>query len=259
LKIYAVLNQKGGVGKTTTAANLAAGLALAGRAVLAVDADPQAGLTASLLGAQAGAGLYEVLTGKADAAEAIIPEILQPLKRGGSLALLPATIDLAAAEIELQAVPGRERILAEALGKLRGFETCLIDLPPSLSILSILGMTAAGGLIIPVQCEALALAALGRLMESVAMIRRGLNPKLEIFGILPTRFDARRRLNLEALARLREHFPGQVFKTIIRENVSLAEAAGHGRPIFTYRAGSHGAADYADLVKEFMRREREEK
>jgi len=263
VKIYALSIQKGGTAKTATAANLAAGLAIAGRAVLAVDADPQGHLTQYLTGARGAAArpsLYEVITGKAKAAEAIIPaERIQSSRRGlaaGSLAVLPANGDLAAAELEIADIPGRERILGAALAELRGYDTCLIDCPPSLTLLTVAALTAADGLIIPVQTEPLALFSLRLFMETIDKIKRNLNPRLEIFGIVATRFDGRRRVNHEVLERLREHFPGQVFKTIIRENVSIAEAVGHGRPIFAYRAGSHGAADYAALTREFMKREK---
>ena len=122
--------------------------------------------------------------------------------------------------------------------------------------MTVAALTAAAGLIIPVQTEPLALFSLRLFMETIDKIKRNLNPRLEIFGIVATRFDGRRRVNHEVLERLREHFPGQVFKTVIRENVSIAEAIGHGRPIFAYRAGSHGAADYATLTREFMKREK---
>ncbi|OQB51524.1 MAG: Chromosome partitioning protein ParA [Candidatus Aminicenantes bacterium ADurb.Bin147] len=263
MRIYAVAIQKGGTGKTATTANLAAGLAIAGGRVLAVDADPQGHLTQHLLGkagAAARPSLYEVLTGKAKAAEAIIQaERIQSPRRkpaAGSLAVLPANGDLAAAELEIADLPGRERILAGALAELRGYDTCLIDCPPSLTLLTIEALTAAGGLIIPSQCEPLALYSLSLFMDTLDMVKRNLNPRLEIFGIVGTRFDGRRRVNHEVLDKLREHFSGQVFKTVIRENVSIAEAIGHGRPIFAYRAGSHGAADYATLTREFMKREK---
>jgi chromosome partitioning protein len=263
VKTYAISIQKGGTAKTATAANLAAGLAIAGRAVLAVDADPQGHLTQYLTGARGAAArpsLYEVITGKAKAAEAIIPaERIQSPRRepaAGSLAVLPANGDLAAAELEIADIPGRERILAGVLAELRGYDTCLIDCPPSLTLLTIAALTAADGLIIPVQTEPLALFSLRLFMDTLEKIRRNLNPRLEIFGIVATRFDGRRRVNHEVLDKLREHFPGQVFKTVIRENVSVAEAVGHGWPIFAYRAGSHGAADYAALTREFMKREK---
>ena len=263
MKIYAISIQKGGTAKTATAANLAAGLAIAGRAVLAVDADPQGHLTQYLAGARGAAArpsFYDVITGKAKAAEAIIPaERIQSPRRGlaaGSLAVLPANGDLAAAELEIADIPGRERILGAALAELRGYDTCLIDCPPSLTLMTVSALAAADGLIIPVQTEPLALFSLRLFMDTIDKVKRNLNPRLEIFGIVGTRFDSRRRVNHEVIERLREHFPGQVFKTVIRENVSVAEAGGHGRPIFAYRAGSHGAEDYKALTQEFIKREK---
>lgn len=264
MKVYAVAIQKGGTGKTATTANLAAGMAIAGRRVLAVDADPQGHLTQNLIGAHGAAArptLYEVITGKAKAAEAIVSaEQIQSASKGpvaGSLAVLPANGDLAAAELEIADIPGRERVLSGALAELRGFDTCFIDCPPSLTLLTIEALAAAAGVIIPAQCEPLALYSLRLFMDTLDMVKRNLNPRLEIFGIVGTRFDIRRRVNHEVIERLREHFPGQVFKTVIRENVSVAEAAGHGRPIFAYRSGSHGAADYEAFTQEFMKREKE--
>jgi len=264
VSIYAVAIQKGGVGKTATAANLAAGLAIAGRRVLAVDADPQGHLSQHLLGREGAAArpsLYEVITGKAKAEEAVkLAERIQSPYLGparGALAVIPANRDLAAAELEIADIPGRERILAGALAHLdAGYDTCLIDCPPSLTLLTIGALTAADGIIIPAQCEPLALYSLGLFMETLDRVKRNLNPRLKIFGIVGTRFDCRRRVNHEVIEKLREHFPGQVFKTVIRENVSIAEAVGHGRPIFAYRAGSYGAADYEALTREFMKREK---
>jgi len=257
LTIYAVLNQKGGVGKSATAANLGAGLALAGRRVLTVDLDPGAGLTQSLLGPRAqGAGAYELLTSRLEASAVIIDRVIAAPKKGGSLAVIPAALNLAAAEVELADDPGRERILARILAEVKGFDTVLIDCGPSLSLLSVMALTAAAGVLVPVLAEFLAVAALARLQDTIDRVRVKLNPGLEIFGILATRFDARRLLNVQALEDLRKHFGGKVFKTVIRENIAVAEASGFGQTIFEYRPGSHGAEDYTTLTREFLRREK---
>lgn len=236
MRTYAILNQKGGCSKSTTAANLGAGLARAGRAVLAVDLDPQGGLTSSLLGARARdvkAGTYEALTGRAKAAEVIIEA------RPG-LRLIPATVNLAAAELELAAVPGRERILADVLGDIRGADLALIDCGPSLGLLSVLALGAARGVLVPVLAEYLAVAAVGRLVETIDRIREGVNPRLELAGVIICRFDERRILNREAAEDLRRHFGDRVYRTVIRENIAVAEAPGFGQTIFEYRPASHG-------------------
>ena len=251
MKIYAVLNQKGGVGKSTLTANLAAGLARDGRAVLAVDLDAQAGLTQSLLGPRAAgvkAGAYEILAARAKAADVIIEA------RPG-LRLVPATPELAAADFELAGVPGRERILAGALADIRGAEVALIDCGPSLGLLSVLALGAARGVIVPVLAEYLAVAAVARLIETIERTRAGINPRLALAGVVVCRYDGRRILNREAAEDLRRVFGAAVYKTMIRENITVAESPSYGQTVAEYRPGSHGAEDFAALTAEFSRRE----
>lgn len=249
-RCLAVANQKGGVGKTTTTANLGAALACAGRKVLILDLDPQANLTAHF-GVRIDPGqpsIYQALMGQSTLADVIQPTVHD------NLSLIPASIDLAGAEIELVSVVGRETVLRDALKtlKISRWDFVLIDCPPSLGLLTINALTAAGGLLIPVQAEFFALHGLSQLLATVELVRKRLNPKLQLSGILPCLVDARRNLSREVLARLEESFEGQVFRTPIRNTVSLAEASGHGQTVFAYAPRSHGAADYAAFAKEVI-------
>ena len=251
MRIYAIANQKGGVGKSTTAANLAGDLARAGRRVLAVDLDAQAGLTFSLMGStrarEIKAGTYELLTGRAGAAEVIVEA------RPG-LRLIPATEALAAAEVELAGVQGRERILADALAGVQGVDYALLDCGPSLGVVSIMGLTTARAVLAPVLAEYLAVVAVGRLVQTITRIRAGLNPRLELAGIVITRYDERRVANREGAEDLRRVFGKRVYDAMIRENIAIAESSSHGFLIVEYRPGSHGAEDYEKLTREFLRR-----
>ncbi|MFH1058787.1 MAG: ParA family protein [Pseudomonadota bacterium] len=255
MRILTVLNQKGGVGKTTLVVNLGAALGqLRPRAkVLLVDLDPQAHLTYSLgLAAhELATTLYDLLRGRAGLAEA-----LRPL--GPGLDLLPASLDLASAELECAAVPGREFLLREILAgpEAGAYDFVFMDCPPNLGLLTINALAASQEILIPIQTEFLALQSLGRLMETIAVVQRRLNPVLRLAGIVATRFDRRKRLGREVLDKVAEHFGPKLFKASIRDNVALAEAPSHGQDIFRYRPGSHGAADYRALAQEFLRRGR---
>lgn len=258
MRRIAVINQKGGVGKTTTAANLGAALASLGRSVVLVDLDPQANLSVHL-GIDAPEGIpsiYQVLL-----ADRSFGEIIRPTSTP-RLSIAPANLDLSGAEIELVSVMGRETRLRDALEEwLRAdgdaprredVDFLIIDSPPSLGLLSVNGLVAVDEVFIAVQTEFFALRGLTKLLELVELVKRRLNPTLEISGIVAGLFDARRNLAREVLAELRAFFGAKVFKTVIRENVRLAEAPSHGKSIFEYAPDSNGAEDYLALAKEVL-------
>ena len=241
-RIIAIVNQKGGVGKTTTAINLGAALARAGRRVLLVDVDPQANLTASL-GVRAGDAptLYRVLRGDASAREAIVPH-------GG--------YDLSGAEIEFAAAAGREFLLSEALAPvLPDYDYALLDCAPSLGLLTLGALTLAGEVFIPLQSEYLALQGVSQLLQTVQVVCRRLNPRLAVTGIVATLYDQRKRLNREVIENIASYFGAKLFSTRIRDNISLAEAPSYGQDIFEYRPDSYGAQDYAALAAEVIAQE----
>jgi len=249
-RIYTLVNQKGGVGKTTTTVNLGAYLAELGQRVLLVDLDPQANAT-SCLGidkATVKSGTYEALTGARPAAESVLhnPKF--------KLSLLPASPALAGAEVELVNELARESRLKKALSPLKDrYDYILIDCPPSLGLLTLNGMVAAqDGLLIPVQCEYLALEGLGMLMNTIERVRKALFPQLRIRGVLLTMYDNRTNLSQEVVEEVRKHFKKQVFQTIIPRSVRLAEAPSHGLPILAYFPNSPGAEAYRALAEEAL-------
>jgi chromosome partitioning protein len=246
------VNQKGGVGKTTTAINLAAGLALADHHALLVDLDPQGNATTGLGLQKSGLHptIYHVLLGGDPAEKALRPTALP------ALTLFPSDIDLVGAEIELVSVERREFRLREALGSISDrFRFVLIDCPPSLGLLTINALTAADAVLVPLQCEFYALEGLAHLLKTVKLVRERLNPALKIMGIVLTMFDGRTSLAQQIRDEVHRYFPGEIFQTVIPRNVRLSEAPSHGRPVMLHDLRSSGAIAYLELTKEVLRHE----
>jgi len=249
--VIALFNQKGGVGKTTTCANLCAGLALHNKKVLCVDFDPQSNLSSGL-------GIdrrnlektvYDVLLGEAKAEECIIPCSIE------NLYILPASIDLAGAEIEISNVEKRETVLKRALAKVvEEYDYIIIDCPPSLGLLTINALSAADGVIVPMQCEYFALEGLSQLTVTISQIKKMYNSALELTGVVITMFDGRLNLTLQVLEELKKHFPDKIFKTPVPRNVRLSEAPSFGMPAMYFDKHSKGANAYIDIAKELIKR-----
>jgi chromosome partitioning protein len=247
-RIIAVANQKGGVGKTTTAVNLATAFAEQGRRVLLLDLDPQANATTGLGVADGyGATSYELLLGEAELEAAVTASAVP------GLSVVPASPDLAAAEIELGTRPSREFLLAQALrSRLGEYDDVLIDCPPSLNLLTINALTAADRVLVPLQCEFYALAGLAQLMGTIERVQRGLNQRLALQGVVLTMYDRRNNLCELVAADVRGHFGNKVYNTVIPRNVRVSEAPSHGLPVLVYDQRCAGAQAYIELAAEIL-------
>ena len=248
-RVIAVTNQKGGVGKTTTSVNLAAGLAAAGHEVLLVDCDPQANATSGL-GVKLSPEdptLYHLLIGQAEPDQALKSTML------GHLKLIGSDVNMFGAEVELANQQGRQQLLGKVLAPLVDrFRFIFLDCPPSLGMLTLNALAACQGVVIPLQCEYYALEGLTQLLHTVARVRRGLNPSLALEGILLTMFDIRNNLSRQVAEDVRQHFGKLVFDTVIPRNVRLSEAPSHGKPVLLYDSTSTGARAYLSLAKEVL-------
>lgn len=249
MEIIAMMNQKGGVGKTTSAVNIAAALARLGRRVLLIDVDPQAHATLSLGYPQTiEKTIFELLTETATAADVMVD-------RDG-LTVIPAALQLAGAEMQLVGLPGREMILRSAIADIvKGFEYVIIDCPPSIGALTANALAAATSVFVPIKTEYLPIQGIGQLIKTVELVRQRLNPRLKISGVFGTFYDGRRNINREVMEYIRQTFGDAVLNTQIRANVALAEAPKMGKTIFEHAPASHGAADYMALSEEIISRE----
>ncbi|MDD5951503.1 MAG: AAA family ATPase [Bacteroidales bacterium] len=249
-KVIAIANQKGGVGKTTTAINLAASLAVLEKKVLIIDADPQANTTSGLNFAPDNdekRTLYELMIGQISVEDALIQTEI------GNLHMIPSHINLVGVEIEMLDADNRETILKRAIASVRDvYDYIIIDCSPSLGLITVNALAAADSVIIPVQPEFFALEGLGKLLQTIRIVQNGVNMQLTIEGFLITMFDGRTRVHTQVVAQMRERFSDMVFNTIIQRNIRLSEAPSHGKPIILYDIMSNGSTNYLNLAKEVI-------
>jgi chromosome partitioning protein len=248
-RVICIANQKGGVGKTTTAINLSAALAVSGKRTLMIDCDPQANATSGIGIDKAliEKTLYHGLIGETSPNALVMDSDIDALK------VIPSRTELIGFEVEMMSFPEREKALKKLLGELRnGYEYIILDCPPSLNLLTVNAMTAADLLLIPLQCEFFALEGLGQLLQTVKRIKQSLNPNLKIAGILLTMFDRRTNLSHQVAEDAGKYFKNLIFRTVIPRNVRLGEAPSFGKPILLYDAASQGAKSYAELASEIM-------
>ena len=251
-KVIAIANQKGGVGKTTTAINVAASIAVLEKKVLIIDADPQANTTSGLNFSPEDdqkRTLYEVMIGEIGVEDALIQTEIE------NLHMIPSHINLVGAEVELINTPDRETILSRALAPIRDkYDYIFIDCAPSLGLITVNTLAAADSVLIPVQPEFFALEGLGKLLQTIRLVQDGVNPGLSIEGFIVTMFDGRTKVHSQVLAELRDHFKEMVFDTVIQRNIRLSEAPPHGRPIILYDIMCNGSTNYLNLAKEILER-----
>ena len=254
-RVIAIANQKGGVGKTTTAINLAASLAALEKKVLIIDADPQANTTSGLNFSPDNdekRTLYEVMIGELNICDALIQTEVP------NLHMIPSHINMVAVEIEMLDYENRESILKNALAPIRdSYDYIIIDCSPSLGLITVNSLTAADSVMIPVQPEFFALEGLGKLLQTIRLVQNGVNPSLTIEGFVVTMFDGRTKVHTQVLNQLKEHFKDMVFNTIIQRNIRLSEAPSHGKPIILYDVMSNGTSNYLNLAKEVLEKNKQ--